>query len=347
MAKQLGVSVVICTYKGEKKLPECLFALEEQSFDGPLEIIIVNDDPAGEVIIDNRLTIKVRVINNLKNLGPAGSRNVGVRAAKQPLVFFTDDDCRPEPNWIAALHSALVADPAVVAVGGKTVPHLSTNYLFRYLGINNPMDPLELGIEAKRSSLSRLADYLKGQFSQKSSSNDDANRVVYSLGSANLALRKTTMLEQDLFDETFEFSGEDQDLCRRLNQSHPRGLVHVPAAIVLHEYKAELNDTLRRSRAYARGNTSLRRKYPELGRIVFPIPVLWLVAMAASATYAPALLWLPTVLIPLAYPRYLRLINGARPLEPILYSYVNFLQDVWANYGFLESEFSKHKVEPS
>ncbi len=38
--------------------------------------------------------------------GPARARNIGWRATSAPLVAFTDDDCVPQPGWLAALVSA-------------------------------------------------------------------------------------------------------------------------------------------------------------------------------------------------------------------------------------------------
>src|SRR5205085_6868290 len=46
------------------------------------------------------------------------ARNAGWRAARAPIVAFTDDDCVPQPGWLAALASGMT-DADVVQ--GRTV----------------------------------------------------------------------------------------------------------------------------------------------------------------------------------------------------------------------------------
>jgi GT2 family glycosyltransferase len=53
--------------------------------------------------------------------GPAPKRNAAWRAGGAPLVAFTDDDCRPEPGWLAAGLAANAHAPEAV-VQGRTVP---------------------------------------------------------------------------------------------------------------------------------------------------------------------------------------------------------------------------------
>ena len=58
--------------------------------------------------------------------GPARARNLGARAARGRLLAFTDDDCRPEPGWLAALEAALAARPGAM-VGGRVTNLLADN----------------------------------------------------------------------------------------------------------------------------------------------------------------------------------------------------------------------------
>jgi GT2 family glycosyltransferase len=47
------------------------------------------------------------VLRTPRNLGPAAGRNFGWRAARAPLIVFTDDDCRPDRHWLRRVVEAL------------------------------------------------------------------------------------------------------------------------------------------------------------------------------------------------------------------------------------------------
>ena len=53
--------------------------------------------------------------------GPAAARNLGARPRAAPVVCFTDDDCRPEPGWLAAI-LATCRPPAPTPSPGRRSP---------------------------------------------------------------------------------------------------------------------------------------------------------------------------------------------------------------------------------
>lgn len=336
-----GISVVICTHKGDEVLPACLEAIRNQNWNGKLEVIVVNDDPTSDLVLDETTSPPFLVLNNKSNLGPAGARNLGIQNAKFNLIAFTDDDCRPEPQWLSELAKAIQSNDYAVAAGGKTLPFSTSSTLFGYLALNNPLQPLELKFSQRRTSLARLISYLRSLVFTNSHSNSEKIRSVYALPSANLAVRIEALQHLGMFDETIRFSGEDQDLCRRLNLEYEDGLIYTPNAIVYHQYKNSLSDTLRRSKAYALGNFVLKLKWPEIGLVVFPVPVIWVVTSVSMLAFFTNFFWLPTVLLPLCYPRYLLFALRSRTLQPLLYFAINFLQDWWANFGLIQAIFTR------
>jgi GT2 family glycosyltransferase len=52
--------------------------------------------------------------------GPAATRNAGWRACRSEIVAFVDDDCVPEPGWLAAGLAAITAHDRVGLVQGCT-----------------------------------------------------------------------------------------------------------------------------------------------------------------------------------------------------------------------------------
>src|SRR5450432_1946305 len=50
--------------------------------------------------------------------GLSRSRNVAIAESKAPILAFTDDDCRPPPNWIATVQKVFAAYPHVALAFG-------------------------------------------------------------------------------------------------------------------------------------------------------------------------------------------------------------------------------------
>jgi GT2 family glycosyltransferase len=54
--------------------------------------------------------------------GLSYARNAAVLEARAPLIAFTDDDVRAEPDWVAAIVRAFDEHPEADAVGGRVLP---------------------------------------------------------------------------------------------------------------------------------------------------------------------------------------------------------------------------------
>ena len=94
MKNEFLVSIVLCTYNGEKYLEEQLNSIINQTYKN-LEIILVDDgspDRCGE-ICDNyaKLDSRIRVIHKI-NGGLSSARNAGLKIAKGDYIGFVDSD---------------------------------------------------------------------------------------------------------------------------------------------------------------------------------------------------------------------------------------------------------------
>lgn len=102
------MSVVIPTRDRPERLLRLLASLREQSLPASkFEVIVVDDGSAastGAVLAaEQRLgELSLQVHRHDLPRGPAAARNTGWRAARAPLVGFTDDDCEAAPDWLAA-----------------------------------------------------------------------------------------------------------------------------------------------------------------------------------------------------------------------------------------------------
>jgi glycosyltransferase involved in cell wall biosynthesis len=120
-----AISVVVATYNRAGALPGLIAAIEAQRDVAPIEIVVVDDgssDGTPRVLDQLAATCSVALVPVVmaENGGPARARNAGWHMASAPLVAFTDDDCVPQPGWLAALASGLATADLVQ---GRTLPN--------------------------------------------------------------------------------------------------------------------------------------------------------------------------------------------------------------------------------
>lgn len=119
------VSVVVPVRDGAESLAGCLRALAGQRYPPDRREVVVVDNgsarPPVEVVAAHD---GARLVHEAQP-GSYRARNTGLREARGDVVAFTDADCRPCPDWLAAGVACLAADPAVGAVAGRVrvTPH--------------------------------------------------------------------------------------------------------------------------------------------------------------------------------------------------------------------------------
>lgn len=226
----LAVSIVVPTRNRPADLQRCLAALAGQSELESFEILVVDDgsdDP--EAIRDVVAAHTGARLVRQHGTGPAIARNAGVRAARGDVVCFTDDDCRPEPEWAARLQRALGA--GADAAGGRTVS-------------GGPGDPFAEATEV-------IIEHLRWF-------DGDAGRIAFA-PSNNLASSRSLLLRLP-FDETYpRASGEDRDWCARLLRDGG-SIVVVPEAVVHHLPSTGIVALWRQHVRYGRGAYRLARR---------------------------------------------------------------------------------------
>jgi cellulose synthase/poly-beta-1,6-N-acetylglucosamine synthase-like glycosyltransferase len=114
--EDVSLSIIIPAFNGATRIGNCLDALLQQTAGRNAEILVVNDgstDNTAEVV---RQYPSVRLITQL-NAGPATARNRGAQEAAGTILLFTDDDCVPMPDWLAAMLEPF-RDPKVVGAKG-------------------------------------------------------------------------------------------------------------------------------------------------------------------------------------------------------------------------------------
>jgi GT2 family glycosyltransferase len=121
------VSVVVPTFRRPDRLARIVGALAAQTLDRDRFEVVIVDNQSGDATADVLAALASTSSINLRPLSTpdrhgraAAARNMGWRAARAPVVAFTDDDCVPEPTWLEAGLRALADAPGVGVVQGVT-----------------------------------------------------------------------------------------------------------------------------------------------------------------------------------------------------------------------------------
>lgn len=204
------VTVVVASHRREARLTTLLDALAAQTLPRERwEIVVVHtyEQAVAERILEGHGLRRDGTLRAIA-VDPAGARatvqrNLGWRAGRGALVAFTDDDCRPEADWLERLLGGAREFPGAI-VQGTTRP-----------------DPLDA--EAFRSP------YVHSIWVEAPGRNTQTCNILY----------ERALLERVAgFDESFPApAGEDVDLALRA-QAAGALVVGAPGAVVYHAVEA-------------------------------------------------------------------------------------------------------------
>ena len=113
-------SVVIPTYNRLPILQKCLAALEQQSFDQPYEILVVDDGSTDDTVnflrshSDQYPHVKVLTQNHK---AAAAARNLGIDTAQGEYIVFVDSDIIVTPDYLAGHAEALAGEDRAFTYG--------------------------------------------------------------------------------------------------------------------------------------------------------------------------------------------------------------------------------------
>lgn len=119
----MKTSVIIVTFNRADDLKEALLSLTRQTR-LPDEVIVVDNnstDSTKEVAGEFKGPLNLEYVLETRQ-GIAYARNTGICRAKNELVVFTDDDCRPAPTWLEEIVKPFYGDPKIGQVGGEILP---------------------------------------------------------------------------------------------------------------------------------------------------------------------------------------------------------------------------------
>lgn len=226
------ISLVICTRDRAARLTSCLEALRALDFDpAAWELILVNNrstDETDTVLKAFAASVPFRVtLAYVSTPGLGHARNIGVRAARAPLIAFTDDDCYVARDFLTQLVEVFQTT-GYGYVGGRVLLHDPSD---AQITIREEAEAVEMPMHS----------ILRPGF----------------LHGANLAIRRDVWTAIGGFDPFFGaggyFSGDDVDFATRASLAGwPGG--YVPGPVVRHHHGRKPGPACQRLLSrYARG----------------------------------------------------------------------------------------------
>ncbi|RJP81053.1 MAG: glycosyltransferase [Candidatus Zixiibacteriota bacterium] len=116
------ISVIIPTRGRTSLVQGCLEAIRAQTYP-PHEVLVVDNDPP-DASTWTLLSEQYREVHYVMEpaRGVRFARNRGLMESRGEVVAFTDDDCRPEPDWLKIIAMAFAARPGLGCVTGPVLP---------------------------------------------------------------------------------------------------------------------------------------------------------------------------------------------------------------------------------
>ena len=225
-------SVIVPTYARPRRLANCLEALAASDRDD-FEVVVVDDgsDPPVEPVVARAAAagLNVRYVRQENSgCGPAKKRGASLAAAD--VLLFTDDDCRPAPDWVRRLADAVEREPDAM-VGGAVVNGLTHNI---YADVSQHL--ASFLVEHARKSAEGEVSYFTGN----------------NIGCARRAFDAVGGFDEGLFG-----AADDREFGLRWRATG-RPLRHVPEAVVAHYHDMTLEGFWRQHVHYGRGIRHLR-----------------------------------------------------------------------------------------
>ncbi|MBV6624757.1 MAG: glycosyltransferase [Rivularia sp. (in: Bacteria)] len=222
------ISIVIPTYNRPERLSECLESLTKLKYPRDcFEVVVVDDGSKTSlesVVEAFNHQLEITLLKQ-QNAGPATARNTGAKQAKGEFLAFTDDDCKPAPEWLKTLAANFENHPDCL-IGGKTINILA----------DNPFS----------TASQELINYLYSYY------NKNPHKATF-FASNNIAVSTKLFHNIGGFDTTYpRAAAEDREFCDRWLQ-YGNKMIYAPEVEVYHAHKLTLSSYWKQHFFYGRG----------------------------------------------------------------------------------------------
>lgn len=314
-AKKL--SVVIVNYNVKYFLEQALLSVRRAMIGLEAEVFVVDNNSVDESVQMVREKFpEVRLIVNKQNVGFSRANNQAIELASGEYVLLLNPDTVVEEDTFVKCLDFMDAHPEAGGLGVKMIDGSG-----KFLPESKRGFPTPFVAFCKTFGLSRLfpTSKLFNQYHLGYLAEDEVNEVDV-LAGAFMLMRKKTLDEVGLLDETFFMYGEDIDLSYRIQKGGYKNY-YFPATKIIH-YKGE--STKRGSLNYVK---TFYNAMIIFAKKHFEGKQAWLfVVMLQLAIYLRAGMTLFSNMLKKAY---LPLLDAV-----LIFVGLFFLKDFWARYHF-------------
>ena len=228
-----SVDIVICAYNDKKLTAKCIDSLLALSY--PCFRIILVDDcsPDDSVSFLRNKYPDITIIENKKNLGPAKTRNAGIRISKAKYVVTMDNDATLSSNWLTKMIELMESDRTIGQAVGKII---------------FPDKPTKLAA-AGGSMRFRCKSYDIGMGESINNPRYNKVREILVACSASMIVRRSVLELIGGFCDIYYHGYEDSDLSFRINIAGYK-VIYYPKAVSWHILSKTVNRTIGKKRVY-------------------------------------------------------------------------------------------------
>ncbi len=243
----ISVSIVVATRDRPKDLRRCLAALTSQRTNRPIEILVVDNNPASGLTAPVVAEFPVAQLIAETRPGPSYARNAGFVSSSGEVIVTTDDDVIAPEHWLESLIAPLVRNDVMMVTGNVFPIELETdsqNQFENYGGLGRGFETREFGREWFDS------------FKRKAV-------PTWEIGAtANAAIRSSVLSDPSvgLFDESLGpgmptgCSEDTHFFYKIIKAGHT--IVYEPSAFVWHKHRVDENALAAQIFRYSKGHVA-------------------------------------------------------------------------------------------
>jgi GT2 family glycosyltransferase len=291
------ISIIILSFNTKEYLRKCLESLvgslKSQIF--VAEIIVVDNgstDGSSRVVESYKVrrfkNLKVKLIENKRNLGFAKGNNIGLKEAKGDYIMILNSDTNVQPEAIKILLDRVKPRQERVAVSPLLILPNGRPQIDYYMRFPNLWQVFLYHNRLLRPPVMRMP-FLSSHIAQEPL---NMPFEVDQLPGATLLASRNTWAKVGLLDESYHFLFEDVDWCWRARKIGVR-LVVVPEAVVVHVGGASWHKRLKKDspgfyyQFFASMLLFVRKNYGNFKGEIFK----WAIILNFLLTLKPNLAW--------------------------------------------------------